>query len=81
MMKKYSNDPIPSIVDLGDGKYEFCWNFQQEQLEGRISYSSDVIIVEGNTPDKQNIIAGLIAEGLIEADIAVIMNSNFATNI
>ena len=64
-MKKYSNDPIQSIVDLGDGKYEFCWNFEQEQVEEHISYSSDVVTVEG-VPDKQAIIDTLILEGKTE---------------
>lgn len=66
-MKKYSNDPIQSIVDLGDGKYEFCWNFEQEQLEDHISYSSDVVTIEG-APDKQAIINALTSEGIIEAE-------------
>lgn len=66
-MKKYSNDPIPSIVDLGDGKYEFCWNFEHEQLEDHISYSSDVVTIEG-TPNRDAIIAALVAEGIEEPE-------------
>ena len=66
-MKKYSNDPIQSIVDLGDGKYEFCWNFEQEQVEEHISYSSDVVTVEG-VPDKQNIINVLVLNGVSDAE-------------
>lgn len=68
-MKKYSNDPIQSIVDLGDGKYEFCWNFDQEQMEDHVSYSSDVLTIEG-VPNKQAIIEALIDDEKteIEAD-------------
>ena len=66
-MKKYRHDPIPSIVDLGDGKYEFCWNFEQEQVEDHTSYSSDVVTIEG-VFDKQAIIDTLILEGKTETE-------------
>ena len=43
-MRKYSNDPIPSIVDLGDGKYEFCYNHSQQEVENHISYEADIVV-------------------------------------
>lgn len=61
-MKKYSDDPIPQIVILGDGKYEFCFNHQQQQEDDKISYYCDIVYVWG-TPDKTNIKQALVADG------------------
>lgn len=69
-MKKYSNGAIPAIVDLGDGRYEFCFNFTTETKEGEgevshTGYVSDVVTIEG-TPNKEAIISALIADGKTE---------------
>ena len=70
-MKKYSDSPIPQIVILGDGKYEFCFAQGSEttQNEGRehISYFAEIVTVEG-VPDKVSIVNALIAEGKMETE-------------
>lgn len=49
-MRKYSNDPINQIVDLGNGKYEFCFNHFQQEVENEgnthISYEADIVVCE-----------------------------------
>lgn len=77
-MKKYSNDAIPAIVDLGDGSYEFCFNHTTETKEGegegaQTGYISDVVTIEGR-PQKEAIISALIADGKteIEANLLVV---------
>lgn len=78
-MKKYSNDVIPAIVDLGDGRYEFCFNHTTEikDDEGkgtRIGYISDVVTIEG-TPNKDAIITALVADGKTESEAeALVIN-------
>jgi len=66
-MKKYSNDPIPEIVDLGDGRYEFCFNHTTETKEEHLGYVSDVVTIEG-LPSKADIIFALIADGKTETE-------------
>lgn len=75
-MKKYSNDPIKSIVNLGDNSYEFCFNIQQGLSEANgmndiqaphVIYMSDVVTVEG-IPNKSSIIQALIADGKTEIE-------------
>lgn len=66
-MKKYSNDPIPVIVDLGDGKYEFCFNHTTEEKEDHLCYISDVVTIEG-FPNRQFIISELMADGKTEPE-------------
>lgn len=71
-MKKYSNDAIPAIVDLGDGSYEFNFNQTTETEKDQsgtehTGYVSDVVTIEG-TPDKEAIISALIATGKTEAE-------------
>ena len=70
-MKKYSDSPIPQIVDLGDGRYEFCFAQGSEttENEGRehISYYADIVIV-GGVPDKGAIINALMADNKTESE-------------
>ena len=73
-MDKYSNDPITQIVDLGDGKYEFCFNHSEEVQEDHISYKCEIVVV-GGVPDKDNIIAALIEDGKTEAE-AIALTEN-----
>lgn len=73
-MKKYSNDAIPAIVDLGDGGYEFCFNHTTETKEEHTSYVSDVVTIEG-IPDKEAIIFALIADGKTEVEARELTNT------
>jgi hypothetical protein len=70
-MKKYSDDTIPQIVILGDGRYEFCFAQGSEttENEGRehISYFADVVTVDG-VPEKDAIISALMADGKTESE-------------
>lgn len=70
-MKKYSDSPIPQIVDLGDGRYEFCFaqGSKTTENEGRehISYFADVVTVEG-VPDEVAIITALMEDGKTETE-------------
>ena len=66
-MKKYSNDTIPAIVDLGDNSYEFCFNHTTEVEDDHTSYMSDVVTIEGK-PVKGDIISALIADGMTETE-------------
>ena len=66
-MKKYSNDVIPAIVDLGDGSYEFCFNHTTETKDEHTGYVSDVVMIEGR-PNKTAIISALIADGKTEVE-------------
>jgi len=71
-MKKYSNDAIPAIVDLGDGGYEFCFNQTTETKDGegegtQTGFVSDVVTIEGR-PKKEAIISALIADGKTEIE-------------
>jgi len=70
-MKKYSDSPIPQIVDLGDGRYEFCFAQGSETTnnEGRehVSYFADVVTVEG-VPDEVAIITALMEDGKTETE-------------
>ena len=70
-MKKYSDSPIPQIVILGDGRYEFCFAQGSETTnnEGRehVSYFADLVTVEG-VPDKVAIVNALIADGKTELE-------------
>jgi hypothetical protein len=70
-MKKYCDSPIPQIVNLGDGRYEFCFAQGSEttENEGRehISYFADVVIVDG-VPGKDAIISALMADGKTESE-------------
>lgn len=61
-MKKYSNDPIPAIVDLGDVSYEFCFNHTTETKDDRTGHVSDVVMIEGR-PNRTAIVSALIADG------------------
>lgn len=66
-MKKYSNDAIPAIVDLGDGGYEFCFNHTTETEKDQsgvehTGFVSDVVTIEGR-PKKEAIISALMADG------------------
>ena len=74
-MKKYSDSPIPQIVILGDGRYEFCFAQGNEttQNEGRehINYFADVVTVAG-VPDKVEIVSALIADGKTELEANVL---------
>ena len=67
-MKKYSNDKIPAIVNLGDGKYEFCFNHSSGIVKNddgieHTKYECDIVVCEG-TPDRNVIIAALLQEGI-----------------
>jgi len=78
-MKKYSNDPIPVIVDLGDNRYEFCFNHSSEIVmndEGvsHTAYECDIVICEG-TPDRSVIIAALIEDGKTQTEAEELTNS------
>jgi hypothetical protein len=71
-MKKYSNDAIPAIVNLGDNSYEFCFNFTTETIDGegesvRTGYVSDVVTIDGK-PNQEGIIAALMADGKTEIE-------------
>ncbi len=70
-MEKYSDSPIPQIVNLGDGRYEFCYAQGSETTnnEGRehVSYFADVVTVSG-LPDKSAIITALMEAGKIETE-------------
>jgi hypothetical protein len=70
-MKKYSDSPIPSIVLLGDGGYEFCFAQGSEttENEGRehVSFFADVVNVDG-VPEKDAIISALMADGKTESE-------------
>jgi len=78
-MKKYSNDAIPAIVNLGDNSYEFCFNFTTETIEGEgenthTGYVSDVVTIEGK-PDKRVIISALMDDGKTEIEAnALVVN-------
>jgi hypothetical protein len=61
-MKKHSNEPIPQIVDLGDNRYEFCFNHETKEDEERISYLCDIVVCPG-TPEREAIRKQLIKEG------------------
>lgn len=43
MTRKHANEPIPQIVDLGDGRYEFCYNQTSEQIEQHTDYIADYV--------------------------------------
>lgn len=77
-MKKYSDDPIPQIVILGDGKYEFCYAQGSETLENEgfehVSYYADIVIV-GGVPDKGAIINALMADGKTESEANVLIKN------
>jgi hypothetical protein len=75
-MRKYSNDIIPQIVDLGDRRYEFCFNHSTEQMEDHTSYVCDIVVVKG-VPDRDNIIIALIQDGKTEEEANnIIENAN-----
>jgi len=63
-MKKYADSPIPSIVDLGNESYEFCYNQGIETSQGGMdnkihtSHTADYVVVQGE-PNKTNIVAEL----------------------
>ena len=66
-MKKYSNEPIPQIVDLGDNRYEFCFNHASEVVKNdegveHTSYDADIVTCEGSF-DRQIVIAALVEDG------------------
>lgn len=67
MIKKHSNDPISQIVDLGDNRYEFCYNQGYEQQENHIDYYADYIVLIMPV-DRQNIIDALIARDYTEIE-------------
>lgn len=46
MTRKHANDPIPQIVDLGDGRYEFCYNHTTEQKEEHTDYIADYVVCD-----------------------------------
>ena len=72
-MKKYSNDVIPTIVDLGDGSYEFCFNQTTETKKDDMSgkshtgYVSDIVTIKG-IPNNTDIITALIKDGKTEME-------------
>lgn len=63
-MKKYADSIIPSIVDLGNDSYEFCFNqgieTSTESMENKThtSHTADYIVMLGK-PNKENIILEL----------------------
>lgn len=67
MNKKHANETIPAIVDLGDGKYEFCYNQSQEQQENHVDHNADYIVLDMPV-DKQVVIQALIDKGHTEVE-------------
>jgi hypothetical protein len=62
MNRKHSNDPIPQIVDLGDGRFEFCYNHTQEQQENHIDYITDYVVCKMPV-ERQTVTDALIKKG------------------
>ena len=57
-----NSDSRPStILDLGDGTYQFNYNIVEKIEEGRTSYDSDVVILS-HPVSRDNIIDALIRE-------------------
>lgn len=67
MTRKHANEPIPQIVDLGDGRYEFCYNYKQEQLEDHIDYITDYVVCDMPV-NRDVIIQALIEKGYTEVE-------------
>lgn len=67
MTRKHANEPIPQIVDLGDDRYEFCYNHTQEQLEDHIDYITDYVVCDMPV-NRQTIIEALIDKGHTEQE-------------
>lgn len=72
-MKKYSDDTIPAIVDLGDGEYEFCFNHEtktetnDETNIEKTSYVCDIVVCEG-MPEIGAIVTSLLSAGKTEIE-------------
>ncbi len=72
-MKKYSDDIIPTIVDLGNGYYEFCYNHvskietNEETMAEKTSYGCDIVVCEG-MPQIGAIVVALLSAGQTEIE-------------
>ena len=60
-MKSNSDNRPSTILDLGDGTYQFHYNIVEKIEEGRTSYDSDVVILS-HPVSRDNIINALIRE-------------------
>ena len=60
-MKSNSDNRPSTILNLGDGTYQFHYNIVEKIEEGRTSYDSDVIILS-HPVSRDNIIDALIRE-------------------
>jgi hypothetical protein len=67
MTRKHANDPISQIVDLGDGRYEFCYNQTTEQKEEHTDYIADYVVCDMPV-NRQTIIDALIEKGHSEIE-------------
>jgi hypothetical protein len=67
MIKKHANDPIPAIVDLGDNRFEFCYNQAEEQREDHTDYVADYIVLDMPV-EKQSIVTALMVKGHTEQE-------------
>jgi len=67
MTRKHANEPITTIVDLGNNKYEFCYNQAEEQREDHIDCVADYIVLDMPV-DKQIVIDALIVKGHTEKE-------------
>lgn len=65
MTRKHANEPIPQIVDLGDNRYEFCYNQTSEQREDHTDYIADYVVCDMPV-NREVIIQALIDKGHTE---------------